>query len=92
MSEFHMAGAHSQQAYTAQYRQPAPNVEWYAPQATSNSNFASSYAFDQGFAANSGAAYGSFDEEPPLLEGARPALGSVPLGHPLLRQSSHGPR
>jgi hypothetical protein len=47
---------------------PNGNVEWYA--ATTTQYASTSYTqYDQGLANNGGAAYGSFDDEAPLLEG-----------------------
>ena len=54
--------------------QPAPNVEWYS--SSSQQQYASSnYAYEQhNYASSSGAAYGTFEDEAPLLEGRLEAL------------------
>ncbi len=67
MSEYGLssgqARAHSGQQYGAQ---PASNVEWYSSQQQQYSNY--NY-HEQSFASSSGAQYGTFEDEAPLLEG-----------------------
>jgi hypothetical protein len=70
MSEYGLSSAqgraHSSQQYGAQ---AAPNVEWYS--STSQQQQYSNYNYhEQSFASSSGAQYGTFDDEAPLLEGA----------------------
>jgi hypothetical protein len=69
MSEYGLSAAqtrgHPDQQYGAQ---PASNVEWYSSgsqqQQYSNYNY-----HEQSFASSSGAQYGTFEDEAPLLEG-----------------------
>jgi hypothetical protein len=70
MSEYGLASAQGRGHPGAQYgAQPASNVEWYSSgsqqQQYSNYNY-----HEQSFASSSGAQYGTFDDEAPLLEGA----------------------
>jgi hypothetical protein len=63
MAEFNIGGPQQYAAYGGQPAQPAgANVDWYTAPSYG------SYVYDQ--ASTSGAAYGSFEDEPPLLEGA----------------------
>ena len=65
MSEFHL-----NQQYA--YQQPQPNVEWYSA-ATSAQYAPQSYGgYEAHGSTSAAAAYGSFDDEPPLLEGSFP--------------------
>ena len=62
MSEFHLSQSRP-------YQPQQPNVEWYS--AGSSQYGPSSYGSAYGPASNTGGgAYGSFEDEPPLLEGA----------------------
>lgn len=70
MSEYGLSSAQGRGHMNPQYgAQAAPNVEWYSSgsqqQQYSNYNY-----HEQSFASSSGAQYGTFEDEAPLLEGA----------------------
>ena len=70
MSEYGLSSAQGRGHVNPQYgAQAAPNVEWYSSgsqqQQYSNYNY-----HEQSFASSSGAQYGTFEDEAPLLEGA----------------------
>jgi hypothetical protein len=69
MSEYGLSSAQSRGHSGPQYgSQAAPNVEWYSSgsqqQQYSNYNY-----HEQSYASSSGAQYGTFEDEAPLLEG-----------------------
>ena len=70
MAEYGLSGTQYRGQPAQQYAaQSAPNVEWYSSSTQQQQQY-NSYAYDQGYATNtSGAAYGTFDDEAPLLEG-----------------------
>lgn len=68
MAEWHVSAPYQQQRHPAAQGGPAGGVEWYSA-GTSAQYGASSYGGYDMSAAQSGAAYGSFEDEPPLLEG-----------------------
>lgn len=76
MAEWHVSGQYQQQRHPAVAPQAGGGgVEWYSAGAGSQ-YAASSYSYDVP-GAQSAAAFGSFEEEPPLLEGEharQPAL------------------
>ena len=66
MSEYGLSGAQNQGYAAPSYAPPpASNVEWYS----SGPQQYTTYAYDQSYASSSGAAYGTFEDEAPLLEG-----------------------
>lgn len=70
MSEYGLSGAQYRGNQPAQYMaQTAPNVEWYSPAA--QQQYASYGAYDTNYQSSGGGAYGSFEDEAPLLEGTR---------------------
>ncbi|PSC76290.1 integral membrane Yip1-family isoform B [Micractinium conductrix] len=64
MTEWHVSGQYSQQRHPA--AGPAGGVEWYSAGAGQQYG-ASTYSYDMP-GGQGGAAFGSFDDEPPLLE------------------------
>lgn len=70
MAEFHLPTGMGQPAYP-QYQQPVATsgVEWYSAGSSSHHYAQQSYGYDVHATGSVGAAYGSFDDEPPLLEG-----------------------
>lgn len=64
---------------------PASNVEWYSGGGAAGSQFASAsspYAAYSAPSSSGAAAYGSFEDEAPLLEGGRGARGAAGRGPP----------
>lgn len=71
MSEWHVSAPYQQQRHNAVPAQPAGSgVEWYSggAQQYASTSYGSTYGGAQG--GQGGAAYGSFEDEAPLLEGA----------------------
>ena len=69
MSEFHLSAGLGQPQYA--YQQPQqPNVEWYSAGTAGHQYVQQPYGAFDAHSSNTGAAFGSFEDEPPLLEGA----------------------
>jgi hypothetical protein len=69
MSEWHVSAPFQQQRHTAGGAQAGGAPEWYNA-GGAGQYAATSYSYDMPRGGQSGAAYGSFEDEPPLLEGA----------------------
>lgn len=65
MSEFNLA-AYEQQHLTQRSAHPQPEVEWVSTTGTSSYGNA---AYNYGSSNNLAGQYGTFEDEPPLLEG-----------------------
>lgn len=79
MAEFNLGQTLGQPQYPsyAQPQQPSGSMEWYSGGSSAHYGSQHTYAYDA-HASSSGAAYGSFEDEPPLLEGGRCCrLGAV---------------
>lgn len=82
MSEYGLSGVQQRPNNAYQYpQQNAANVEWYSGEA---SNYGA-YTYDPTVASNSGAAYGTFEDEAPLLEGNENASKRANLGQIILQ-------
>lgn len=70
MAEWHVSG-YGQQRHPVQPQQPAAGgVEWYSGTGAAQYGASSTYNYDAPVGAQGGgAAYGSFEDEAPLLEG-----------------------
>ena len=72
MSEYGLSSTQHRGNQPAQYMaQTAPNVEWYSP--AGQQQYATYGGYDNSYQSSGGGggAYGSFEDEAPLLEGTR---------------------
>jgi len=69
MSEYGLSSVSTRNALPNQFvpQQSGAGVEWYSVSGTQQQYGA--YQYDQNVATNSGATYGTFEDEAPLLEG-----------------------
>jgi len=81
MSEYGIYSSQDRGYSGTQYAsQPASNVEWYSSGSQQQQQYSNYNYPEQSFAASSGAQYGTFDDEAPILEGAHFVAFRIPCG------------
>lgn len=70
MAEWHVSGPYQQQQHTGVPAQSGGGPEWYSAGGASQYS-ATSYSYETSRGTQGGAAYGSFEDEAPLLEGGK---------------------
>lgn len=66
MADFRVPATYANPQY--QYQQPQSDVQWYSAGASGQQYLQQPYAYDASAASTSAGNYGSFEDEPPLLE------------------------
>lgn len=80
MSEYGIYSSQGRGYSDPQYAsQPASNVEWYSSGSQQQQQYSNFNYHEQSFAASSGAQYGTFEDEAPLLEGAALVAFMIPF-------------
>jgi hypothetical protein len=79
MSEYGIYSSQDRGHSGTQYAsQPASNVEWYSSSSQQQQQYSNYNYHEQSFPASSGAQYGTFEDEAPLLEGAALVTFMIP--------------